>query len=375
MEQSKRCLVHVVASNRWGGAERYALDICRHFLSKGWRVEAYTRDAKAVDGLFAEAGVALRHAPLQGLADIRTLRQLVSDMVSMPEGTMIHTHRYRDAMLCLVARRLSRRPDIGVVNTRHIVRRGRDSWLYRRMYRNLDAQIFVSEAARERFVSTWRRRRLPFPQDRVHVIHNSIFVDLEPPVPEPQKGPVIAMFHGPLSPGKGLEVLIDALPRLKGLRTRLRIVGTGHPDYVDALRQRAQARGVMEMIDWHRHVADPHPLIRASHFGVLPSVVSEAFGLTNIEYMANGRPQICTGNGAQTEYLTNGTDSLIVPPGSATALGDAMVRLATDSGLRRGMGEAAFSNFSRTLAWPAFAARMEEIYDLHRSSHSIRLKK
>ena len=59
----KRCLAHIVASNRWGGAERYALDICRHFIDKGWHVAAYTRDAKAVDNLFAEAGVELRHAP------------------------------------------------------------------------------------------------------------------------------------------------------------------------------------------------------------------------------------------------------------------------------------------------------------------------
>lgn len=72
----KRCLVHIVASNRWGGAERYALDICRHFIDKGWHVAAYTRDAKAVDNLFAEAGVELRHAPLQGLADPATLMAL-----------------------------------------------------------------------------------------------------------------------------------------------------------------------------------------------------------------------------------------------------------------------------------------------------------
>ena len=361
----KRCLVHIVASNRWGGAERYALDICRHFIDKGWHVAAYTRDAKAVDNLFAEAGVELRHAPLQGLADPATLMALRRDMTRLPQGTVIHTHRYRDAMLTLMARRLAGRKDICVVNTRHIVRRGRDSWLYRRMYRNLDAQIFVSEAARERFLSTWRQRSLPFPRERLHVLHNSINVPLSGAVPEPEKGPVIAMFHGPLRPGKGLETLIDALPRLKGARTRLRIVGTGHPDYIDALRNRAQARGAMEMIDWHKHTPDPHPLIRESHFGVLPSVVSEAFGLTNIEYMANGRAQICTGNGAQTEYLTNGTDALIVAPGNVQDLGDAMLRLAADPALRRRLGEAAYANFARSLSWPRFSERLEEIYDSH----------
>ena len=157
---------------------------------------AYTRDAKAVDNLFAEAGVELRHAPLQGLADPATLMALRRDMTRLPQGTVIHTHRYRDAMLTLMARRLAGRKDICVVNTRHIVRRGRDSWLYRRMYRNLDAQIFVSEAARERFLSTWRQRSLPFPRERLHVLHNSINVPLSGAFPEPEKGPVIAMFHG-----------------------------------------------------------------------------------------------------------------------------------------------------------------------------------
>lgn len=121
----------------------------------------------------------------------------------------------------------------------------------------------------------------------------------------------------------------------------------------------------MEMIDWHKHTPDPHPLIRESHFGVLPSVVSEAFGLTNIEYMANGRAQICTGNGAQTEYLTNGTDALIVAPGNVQDLGDAMLRLAADPALRRRLGEAAYANFARSLSWPRFSERLEEIYDSH----------
>lgn len=358
----KHCLLHIVPSNRWGGAERYALDICRHFLGRQWDVIAYTRDAKAVDRLFEDAGIELRHAPLQGLSDPVTFRILSRDMASLPHGTIIHTHRYRDAMITLVARKLARRPDIKVVNTRHIVRPGHNSWLYRRMYRNLDAQIFVSEAARERFLSTWRRRKLPFSPDRVHVLHNSILLPPEPPAPEPDKGPIVAMFHGPIVPGKGIETLIDALPRLKGMRTRLRIVGTGHPDYVDAIRARAQARGVMEMIDWHKYTVDPHPLIRTAHFGVLPSVASEAFGLANIEYMANGRPQVCTGNGAQTEYLTNGTDALIVPPGNSEDLAAAMLRLASDSELRRRLGDAAWTNFSRSLSWPRFASRIEAIY-------------
>ncbi len=358
----KPTLIHVIPSNRWGGVERYALDICRHFQSKGWRVVAYTRDAKAVDSLFAASGIELRHAPLQGLTDLTTMRTLMADMKGMEASTIIHTHRYRDAFVTMVARRLARRPDIRIVNTRHIVRRGHDSWLYRRMYRHLDAQIFVSQTVCERFLATWRRRNPPFPKERMHVVHSSLNIAPTPFMSEPSKGPIVAMFHGPLVAGKGLETLIDALPRLKGMRTRLRIVGTGHPDYVDGLRRRAQTRGVMEMIDWHKYTPDPHPLIREAHFGVLPSTVSEAFGLSNLEYMANGRPQICTGNGAQTEYLTNGTDALVVSPGSVEDLAEAMLKLVSDPALRLRLGEAAWKNYQRSLAWPNFAEVMENIY-------------
>ena len=50
------------------------------------------------------------------------------------------------------------------------------------------------------------------------------------------------------------------------------------------------------MIDWHKHLDDPMALIPDCDFGVLPSLTEEAFGLANIEYMAYGRPQVCSSN-------------------------------------------------------------------------------
>lgn len=360
---SARKLIHLVASNTWSGTERYALDLCTEFARRGWDVTAYTRDAKAVDSRFAAADIPLRHCPLRGWFDPSTIGILVRDLRKDPHGTIIHTHRYRDAFAALVARKLARRPDIHVINTRHIVRQAVNTRLYRRVYRNLDAQIFVSRAARDRFLSAWPGGDIPFPAERMHVVHNSINTDPPEPVPEPQKGPLIAIYHGRLAPGKGLEVLIDALPRLRGKRTRLWLVGGGNPDYVDRLRRHARMRGVMDLIDWKKHVDDPMPLIRAAHFGVLPSVTSEAFGLANIEYMAAGRPQICTDNGAQPEYLTS-QEAILVGPGDSQALGDALLRLASDPQLRADMGAKAYAAFIFRLSWDRFSEKMERIYSL-----------
>lgn len=170
------------------------------------------------------------------------------------------------------------------------------------------------------------------------------------------------MYHGQLIPGKGVETLIDALSLLKGLRLRLKIVGNGTPDYVDRLRRRAITRGVMESIDWHKHSNNPLELIRASDFGVLPSQIEEACGMANIEYMACGRPQVCTSNGAQSEYITDGREGFLVPPGNPVLLAEAMRKLATDIALRRRMGERALKTFRNTLSWQSFISKLTPLY-------------
>lgn len=356
-------LIHIVADNRWGGVERYALDICRHYQKSGWNVIAFTRDAKAVDSLFEKEGISLMHAPVSGMFDFASANLLARKIKKLPlDSVIIHAHGFRHAFMALLARKLAGRKDVRVVMTRHKVKRGIDSWLFRRIYRNLDAMIFVSALAANRFLSTWHDRQLPFSRDKIHIIHNSLNLDITAPLPRPDKGPVCAMFHGPLLPGKGIEHLIDALALLKGSRIRLRIVGSGTPDYVDRLRRRAITRGVMEMIDWRRHSDDPFSYIVDADFGVLPSVTAEAFGLSNLEYMCCGRPQVCSSNGAQPEYITDGREGFLISPGNPTLIAEAMRKLASDRELRQRMGERAFTTFSESLSWPHFIAKLNTIY-------------
>ena len=355
-------LIHILGSNRWGGIERYALDICKHFHGEGWNVMALTRDAKAVDSMFEHEGIPLFHAPLQGYSDIFSIRLLTRKIKETPGDIIIHAHGFRNVFTALAARKLSGRRQVRVVMTRHKVRRAVDSWLLRLIYRNIDALVFVSRAARDRFVATWHNRLVPISSDRMHVLHNSINIP-GLSYTEPSAGrPVTAMFHGPLQPGKGLEILIDAMSMLKGKRIRLKIVGSGTPDYVDKIRRRAISRGVMEMIDWHKHSPDPMPLIAESDFGVLPSVQEEAFGLANIEYMASGRPQVCSSNGAQPEYITDGWEGFLVPPSNPSFLAQNISKLASRPDLRIKMGQRAFESFRQRLSWENFIEPLTQIY-------------
>lgn len=358
-------LIHIVSDNRWTGVSRYALDICRHFKSQGWDVTAMTRDAQAVDSLFRKAGLRLIHSPVGdmfALSSALSLKKYISGLDSDP--VVVHAHGFRNAFTALLAKKLSGRKDVKVVVTRHKVKKGIDSWLFRRIYRNVDAMIFVSHIAATRFLSAWHGRELPFSGEKIHVIHNSLYLDGNEGEVEIPRHPVTAMFHGPVAPGKGVEVLIDAMSLLRGSRIRLKIVGSGDPDYVDKLRRRALTRGVMEMIDWKKHTDNAMHLIPECDFGVLPSSAEEAFGLANIEYMACGKPQVCSSSGAQPEYITDGREGFLVPPANPGALADAMKKLGTDPELRQRMGQRAAESFNSNLSWPHFVSRLAPIYGI-----------
>lgn len=322
-----------------------------------------TREAKDVDSRFAQADIPLRHAPLRRYPDIFSAMILRAMFRNIPAGDgIVHVHNHHDALTAIIARKLSRRQDIRIVYTRHRAQRAGDGWLHRLIYRNIDRFIFVSEFSRRRFLAAWPDGEAPIADSRWSVAYNSLPSDETEVAPEPSRGPVTAMYLGGIKPGKGLETLIDALSILNDVKLRLRIVGTGDPDYVDAIRRRAQRRGVMERIDWTRRAPDPHTLIRDVHFGVFPAVEPEAFGMSNLEFMAVGRPQISTLTGGQKEFLTPGKDALEVNPADAASLSEAMRRLATDPDTRQRMGAAAFETFRRRFDWSRFIARLRHIY-------------
>lgn len=324
---------------------------------------AFTKGAIAVDSHFFSAGIPVEHAPLSGLLSLRSARRLAS-LLRKSHGSkvVVHAHRYRDAMVARIAAVLAKHQNVRIVVTRHRVKKGSDSIIYRWLYRHIDSHIFVSRLARDTFLKMWEGKKSPIDPEKIHVLHNSVNVAEPSCLEEPVKGPITAMFHGNIARGKGVETLIDSIGLIRGVKVRLKIVGSGNPDYIDTLRRRAMTRGVMELIDWKK-TDEPMPYLAQCHFGVLPSIEREACGMSNIECMACGRPQICTANGAQMEYLTDGTDALFVSPADSSALAAKIEILAKDPELRRKMGSAAYENYRRHLSWRIFMNAITEIYE------------
>lgn len=158
---------------------------------------------------------------------------------------------------------------------------------------------------------------------------------------------VVAMFHGRLDAEKGLDVLIEAMSKLQDIDLRLILIGTGHDDYVAALKQHIAGCGLTDRVSFAGFRNPVLPCLGSCDFGLLPSIVREGYPLSPMEYMSQGRCVIATDNGGQKEYLTSGDNALLVKPGDADMLADAIRRLATDKTLRDKLSAKAYADFSQ----------------------------
>jgi len=153
---------------------------------------------------------------------------------------------------------------------------------------------------------------------------------------------IVFGFAARLEEGKGPLILLEAMDqvRRKGLPAVTRIAGKG-PQSWD-VKARARELGLddaCELIGSYSDTMGRNDFMKSLDVFVLPSL---AEGTPNgvIEAMAHGLPIIATWVGGIPD-IVNAECGILIPPGNADALADAMEQLAGDPALRAEMGAAA----------------------------------
>jgi glycosyltransferase involved in cell wall biosynthesis len=220
-------------------------------------------------------------------------------------------------------------------------------------------------------VSAYSAAMVHAPPARTALLYGGADPDRYAPRPdEPRDG---VLFVGRLTPHKGVDRLLRALPA----GARLTIAGSeGHdarpPEsgYPALLRRLAADRDVRFVVP--APDAELPTLYRRARVFVLPSVhrtlygrairISELLGLTLLEAMASGTPVVASALGGVPEIVEDGVTGFLVPPGDVEALRDRLAYLLDRPRVAAAMGDAARARVLEHFTWQACAERCLAAY-------------
>jgi phosphatidylinositol alpha-mannosyltransferase len=171
-------------------------------------------------------------------------------------------------------------------------------------------------------------------------------------------GAATILFIGRHETRKGLAVLLEAIEHLD-IAVQVWVAGDG-PDS-PRLRQLSASDG---RIEWLGRISEAEKMARLRAASVLcaPSLGGESFGVVLLEAMAAGTPLVATSIEGYLTVATHQLDALLVPPGDAAALAQAIGRILEEPGLGAGVA-AAGRQRAASLSMDALAQWYIGVYD------------
>ena len=136
------------------------------------------------------------------------------------------------------------------------------------------------------------------------------------------------VFAGALTERKGVDVLLHAMVRVRAAvpTASLHVVGNRDNPAMESL---AEELGLREAVRFTGFKSDPRSTIAAGAVFVLPAR-ADGFPLALLEARSCGVPIIASAVGGIPEAMSNGEAGLLIEPGDADVLADALIRVLTD---------------------------------------------
>ena len=379
-----------------GGIARHVYDLSNAMVKLGIEVHVITCEHPGAVAEEVENGVYLYRVTPSGpgndfvhwvhlLNDAMYARadQLMTELAAKDKAasrsvpTLIHAH---DWLAHFAANGLKKKYGIPLIATIHATEYGRNNGI------NGPLQGYISSVEWELTYEAWRvivctefmKRECEFalrtPWDKMDVIYNGV---------EPEKFDIefsdedkisfraryaapeekIIFFVGRMVREKGVQVLIEALPKIRwGYNdTKLLIVGGGYKDHLISLAQH---------IGMDRHVyfagfvpdADLLKIFKIIDIACFPSLY-EPFGFVALEAMAAKFPVVVSDAGGLPEVVRNGVTGTTTYAGNPNSLADGILSLLHDPGKASSMAEAAYQDVLTVFNWERIAKQTIAVYE------------
>jgi glycosyltransferase involved in cell wall biosynthesis len=357
-------ILHIFASATWGGGEQYIFDLAKKQIENGHHVTLVSGSSEAIMVKVSSLQCpyfTIKHRWHFNPFSISRMRRIVLH----EKIDIVHVHQFRDAFIAVFANLfIAKSKRTKVAMTRHLVRQGKNSCLYRWLYCRLHKLIFVSELAKKEFL-----RGVQVPENKIIVIHNSI---VEKPAEVSainyrkhcgvDDGCVLIGFVGRIVAFKGVELLLSVAEKMRGKNIAFLLAGSGKAEYEDFINEQIVSKGLEQHFFLVGFLDNPADFITQMNIGILPSLCVESFGLSVLEFMQQGVPVIASNTGAQVEFMEHEKTGLLVNPTVETVT-KALVKLLDDKEFREKIGRNAKDFCAKEFNYNRFYNSIMHVYN------------
>jgi glycosyltransferase involved in cell wall biosynthesis len=284
------------------------------------------------------------------------------------QADLLHSHLSTASWWCGWLEQFGGPPSIGHVH----------GFTSAQWHRHQTHLIACSDAVRQDLVAkgiaTERITVMHYPIDRNDMRPMCSRTDIRRGLGADDDTPVVGTFAH-LSPKKGYRELVQAAALVLNCLPRAQFWCFGDGPLRGELEQTARELGIanrFKLFGFRRNVAD---LMQAIDVMCLPSH-REPFGLVYVEAALAEKPVIACRAGGAPEVIAHGETGLLIPPPSEvadpantqiTALADAIFTFLDNRATAAAMGRRGRESALARFEWPAFIAKLREVYNRVRS--------
>jgi glycosyltransferase involved in cell wall biosynthesis len=372
---------HIIPSLGGGGAERQLLDIVRntspdrfeHTVCKLGGDDFFTEEIRAAGHEVIDLG-------LQGKYPWLKAASRIDKLVKERRPDVINSWLYNGDIVSRLVKLRNR--DIPLVTSLASPSYSPETiaaggWSPRKVAVLRTIDLLLAKAtdpffiACSQFVASSAQQWLKIDSSRISVIYNGVDPRTHKCMPDDPKrvkselglpdDALVFISVGRLDQGKGYAYLIQAFAEVAAQLTNAYLVIVGAGPLKNQLTQLAADLKISERVLLPGRRRDIGACLEMADVFVFPTLF-EGFGMALVEAMNKGLPCIASRLPVIEEIIDDGETGLLVAPGSATELADAMIRMVREPGLSERLGRGGLLKVQRQFLTSVLVPKWEEVY-------------